>query len=320
MTQPDTLVREDVAATGNIVATGFNTGAESDLSKLDARLAHMAEIGCTGAEITATGLDAVVSCRLLPERVAQIREIMARYPLSYSMHAPIAINLMDEAHGDLMQKAATVSMELAAEIGAGAVVIHPGRCHPDDWAARPADLLAYELDRLRPVADRAAELGVAIAYENISPNRRVIAGEETSYSLDPRQLADQLAALDHDAVFACLDISHAQQGAVLWGFDMIAACDALAPWIGHIHYSDSTGLPATFPWTHEGERHFFGVGDMHAPKGMGSVDFEALADRLTVRPGTRIVIEIKRTFHNHAELATLKAAQDFAARVNGATA
>ncbi|MCR8546934.1 sugar phosphate isomerase/epimerase [Salipiger sp. P9] len=320
MTQSDTLVREDTAATGTIVATGFNTGAESDLSKLDARLAHMAEIGCTGAEITATGLDAVVSCRLLSDRVAQIREIMARYPLSYSMHAPIAINLMDEAHGDLMQKAATVSMELAAEIGAGAVVIHPGRCHPADWEARSTTLLAQELERLHPVADRAAELGVAIAYENISPNRRVIDGLETSYSLDPRQLGAQLAALDHKAVFACLDISHAQQGAVLWGFDMIEACAALSPWIGHIHYSDSTGLPASFPWTQEGEKHFLGAGDMHAPKGFGSVDFEALAARLTVRPGTRIVIEIKRNFHNHAERATLLAAQDFARRVNGAAA
>lgn len=302
--------------TDRIIATGFNTGAESDLRALDARLAHMTEIGCTGAEITATGLDAVVSCRLLPERVKAIREIMARYPLSYSMHAPIAINLMDEAHGDLMQRAAVVSMELAAEIGAGAVVLHPGRCHPGAWAERSAELLACELDRLGPVADRAAELGTAIAYENISPNRRVIEGLETSYSLDPRLLAGQLAALNHGAVFACLDISHAQQGAVLWNFDMIAACEALSPWIGHIHYSDSTGVPATFPWTHEGERHFFGVGDMHAPAGMGKVDFAALAARMSVRPGTRIVIEIKRNFHNHAERHTLSAAQDFARRVN----
>ncbi|KGB80429.1 MAG: sugar phosphate isomerase/epimerase [Confluentimicrobium sp.] len=303
--------------TDRIIATGFNTGgAEGDLTRLAARLAHMEEIGCTGAEITAVGLDAVIACRLIPDRVAALRQIMAAHDLAYSMHAPIAINLMDEDHAGLMQRAAIVSLELAAEIGAKAVVIHPGRVHPKDWVDCQAQLYQFELEQLGPVADRAAELGVQIAYENISPNRRVIAGEETSYSLDPRLLAQQLDRLNHDAVMACLDISHAQQGAVLWGFDMIGACAALAPWIGHIHFSDSTGLPSTFPWTHEGERHFFGVGDMHAPAGFGAVDFEALAARLPVRQGTRVVIEIKRNFLAHAEAQTLRAAQGFSQIVN----
>jgi sugar phosphate isomerase/epimerase len=304
-----------------IVSTGFNTGmADGDLSRLDARLAHMTRIGCTGAEITAVGLDAVVDCRLIPDRVAQLREIMARYDLAYSMHAPIAINLMDEQHSDIMQRAAMVSMDLAAEIGAKVVVIHPGRVPPKDWVDRNAALYQFELDQLGPVADRAAELGVRIAYENISPNARVIAGQETSYSLDPALLAGQLARLDHTAVMACLDISHAQQGAGLWGFDMIAACEALAPRIGHIHYSDSTGIPATFPTGSRNEQQFFGTGDMHAPKGFGRVDFEALAATLTVRPDTRVVIEIKSNFLAHAEAQTLADAQAFAEAVNGGRA
>ena len=304
-----------------IISTGFNTGnADGDLSRLDTRLAHMVDIGCTGAEITAVGLDAVVDCRLIPDRVAQLREVMARYDLAYSMHAPIAINLMDEAHADMMQRAAIVSMELAAKIGAKVVVIHPGRVPPKDWVDRRAALYQVELDQLGPVADRAAALGVQIAYENISPNPRVIAGQETSYSLDPALLAEQLQRLSHNAVMACLDISHAQQGAGLWGFDMLAACAALGPWIGHIHFSDSTGLPATFPTGSRNEQHFFGVGDMHAPKGYGRVDFEGLARVLSVRAETRVVIEIKTNFIAHAEAQTLADAQAFASAVNGGQA
>lgn len=299
-----------------IVSTGFNTGmVDGDLDRLDRRLAHMAMIGCTGAEITAVGLDAVVSCRSIPDRVAQVRKIMQRHDLAYSMHAPIAINLMDVAHADIMTRAATVSMELAAEIGAKVVVLHPGRVAPQAWVDRRAQLLQFELDLLGPVAERAAALGVRIAYENISPNPRVIAGQETSYSLDPRQLADQLGRLDHDAVMACLDISHAQQGAGLWGFAMIPACVALGPWIGHIHFSDSTGLPATFPTGSRNEQQFFGVGDMHAPPGVGRVDFDALADALPVRDDTRVVIEVKTNFLVHAEAATLAAARAFGDRV-----
>lgn len=304
-----------------IIATGFNTGmTEGDLSRLETRLEHMVRIGCTGAEITAVGLDAVVDCRLIPHRVAMLAKIMARHDLAYSMHAPIAINLMDEAHADIMQRAALVSMDLAAEIGAKVVVIHPGRAHPLDWINRRAALLQFEIDQLGPVAERAAALGIRIAYENISPNPRVIAGQETSYSLDPAQLADQLQRLNHEAVCACLDISHAQQGAGLWGFDMIAACKALGPWIGHIHFSDSTGLPASFPTGSRNEQHFFGVGDMHAPQGYGRVDFEALAAALPVRPDTRIVIEIKSNFIAHAETDTLAAAKAFAEAVNAARA
>ena len=161
----------------NVIATGFNTGmVEGDLSRLDARLAHMVQIGCTGAEITAVGLDTVVDCRLIPERIAVLREIMARHELAYSMHAPIAINLMDEAHADIMTRAAMVSIEMAAEIGAQVVVLHPGRVPPQAWIDRQMDLYQFEIAQLGPVADRAAELGIAIAYENISPNPRVIAG------------------------------------------------------------------------------------------------------------------------------------------------
>jgi sugar phosphate isomerase/epimerase len=180
--------------------------------------------------------------------------------------------------------------------------------------------MAWERERLAQVADRAQALGVRIAYENISPNPAVIAGQETSYSLDPAQLAGQIEALDHPAVIACLDISHAQQGAGLWGFDMIAACARLAPHVGHIHYSDSTGWPATIASRHMGEMHFFGVGDMHAPPGFGLVDFDALADVLTVKPGTRTVIEIKPNFKAHGEAMTLEAAKAFGARLRGADA
>jgi sugar phosphate isomerase/epimerase len=303
----------------HIVSTGFNTGiVDGDLGRIATRLDHMVEIGCTGAEITAVGLDAVVDCRLIPDRVAGLRKIISTHDLNYSMHAPIAINLMDETHVDIMARAATVSMELAAEIGAGVVVLHPGRVSPQNWVNRQDQLLQFELEQLGPVADRAAELGVQIAYENISPNPRVIAGQETSYSLHPRALADQLARLNHPAVMACLDISHAQQGAGLWGFDMLEACKALGPWIGHIHFSDSTGLPATFPTGSRNEQQFFGVGDMHAPQGFGRVDFAALAASLQLREGTRMVIELKSNFLAHAEQQTLAASQSFANAVNEA--
>jgi sugar phosphate isomerase/epimerase len=303
--------------TRTIRSVGFNTGGvEGDLDRLAAALDHMLALGCDGAEITAVGLDAVVACRLIPHRVAQLRAIMAARPLAYSMHAPIAVNLMDEAHLPLQKRAFAVSLELAAEIDARVVVFHPGRCAPRALVDREAALLAMEREALGEMAEHARDFGVRIAYENMSPNARIIAGAETSYALDPARLAAQLDALGAPEVVACLDTGHARQGATLWGFDMLAACARLAPYVGHVHFTDATGVPATIHWDREGERHWFGVGDMHCPPGWGGVAFEDLAQVLAVRQDTRVVIELKANFRTHAEAETLAAARGFAARLN----
>jgi len=304
-----------------IAGIGFNTGdVAGDLDRLDRTLARFAAMGCEMAELTATGLDAVAAGRLIDDRVDAVRTVLSRHRLDLTLHAPIAINLMDEANRDLHVRAALASCELSAALGARQVVIHPGRVAPTVWERESDRLLALERDALAIVGDRAAELGVAIACENISPTRRVIAGEETSYALDPAALARQLSALGHPAVHACLDVSHAQQGAGLLGFDLLAAVATLSPHVSHIHYSDSTGVPATMDWKRDGELLFLGAGDMHAPPGCGAVDFAAIARALDVLPGTRIVIELKANFHPHAAEATLAAARDFAALVEGRNA
>lgn len=306
-----------------VIAVGFNTGATDGCDDaLAARLDAMLALGADGCELTAQALDAVAAGRLIPERVRAVRAVLATRPFSYSMHAPIPINLMDRAEPALHRRAAAAALALAGELGARDVVLHPGRARPEVWAHEAAALLAFEREALAALAAQARGLGVRIAYENISPNPAVMAGRETSCSLDPAQLAAQIEAVGDAGLVACLDVSHAQQGAGLMGFDMAAACARLAPVIGHMHFSDSTGAPLRFAHKSEQEKTWFGVGDMHAPPGWGSIDFDALADALAAAQGpmagTRIVIELKRNFHHHAAAQTLAAARAFAARLNGA--
>lgn len=303
--------------TQRIISTGYSIPpVGGDLDRLARRLEALESMGATGAELTAEGLDAIIACRLIDDRVAALRAILARHRLAYSLHAPIAINLMDEDHAEVMTRAARACLRLAAEIGTPVVVFHPGRCTPAEHETRLPALQAFELARLEPLADLAAELGLRIAYENLSPDRRTVSGAHTSYAMDPRQLAAQLTRFGHDAVCACLDLSHAQQGAKWWGFDMLAACETLAPHVGHLHYSDATGIPASFAWYSDAERHLMGVGDMHAPPGWGAVDFDALSAGLTVRPDTRLVIELKQNFQLHREAEVLTEAKGFARALN----
>ena len=291
-------------------------GQQGDLDALDRRIAELKETGANACELFAGALDTVSACRLIPHRIKAVQAVLRRHDIRYTMHAPIAVNLMDEPHVEHQERAAIASLELAAECGAGVVVFHPGRVHPAIWVDQAERLLSMERDLLQRLGDRAEKLGVKIAYENMSPNRRIIAGTETSYALDLIALAEQLEAVDHPSVMACLDVSHAQQGALLRSFNLIEQARVLAPHVGHIHFSDSTGVPATIQWDNEGERLFFGIGDMHAPPGFGDIAFDRLADVLKIQDNTAIAIELKPNHYAHSRSATLEAARGFAERVN----
>jgi len=301
-----------------VTHTGFNAGHfghQGDLAALDRRIGELVDIGGEVCELAAVRLDVVSACRLLPDRMALLKDVLAKHTIRYTLHAPIAVNLMDEPHLDHQLRAAEASLLLASECEADTVVIHPGRVHPALWADKARDLLRREQETLSTLANRAAELGLQIAYENMSPNRRIIAGTETSYALDLVALARQIETIGHPSLVACLDVSHAQQGAVLQGFDLYEQSRVLAPFVGHIHFSDSTGVPATIQWDNEGERLFFGLGDMHAPPGFGVIDFERLAQGLAIKAGTAIVIELKDNHYRHSRAQTLAAAKNFARRV-----
>ena len=82
-----------------------------------------------------------------------------------------------------------------------------------------------------------------------------------------------MAAADHPAVGACLDVGHAAVAAGAFGFKTSSeACAAVAPLVRHIHLHDNLGRPEP-----EGgeprvpERLAYGTGDLHLPPGRGEI-------------------------------------------------
>ncbi|MGJ8527760.1 sugar phosphate isomerase/epimerase family protein [Maritalea sp.] len=290
-------------------------GQQGDLDALSRKIGTLVEMGASICELNASSLDVVSDCRLMPQRVVALRSALGQHKTAYSLHAPIAINLMDETHIDLHMRAAHASLDLADACGSNIVVMHPGRTHPGVWVDRAAELLRREAEKLARLAERAQQLGLVIAYENLNPNRHNIAGTETSYALDLNALAQQVKTVDHPALKVCFDVSHAMQGAVLQGYDLLDQLPNLAPFICHIHFSDATGIPATIQWNNDGERLFFGIGDMHAAPGFGLLDFDAIADALDVRHAPNIVIELKENHFLHSGQHAFDVAQHFAKRL-----
>lgn len=299
-----------------IAGIGASLGAvNGDLDRVREQADALAALGADVMELYASSLAVVANARLLPARTTELRALCQERPLLPTLHAPIPIDFMDRDNIALHRSAALVSVDLAAEIGAPIVVIHAGRADPTEWASDPDGLLSFEREELFTLGDHAAQCGVRIALENISPNLAVIGGRATSYSLDPAALARQLGALDHPAVTGCLDYSHAKQGAGLLGLDPVAGAAAMAPFTGHIHISEASGMPTIPSITSQPDWMYFGVGDMHAPLGIGCMDMTALADASPVLPGTLAVLELQG--HARAMLAdSLRHLRAFADRVN----
>lgn len=303
-------------SSARIASIGANLSTvNGDLDRVREQTNGLIALGADVVEMYASSLGVVADARLIPSRVAELRQICAERPIAVTLHAPIPIDLMDRENIALHRAAARVSVDLAAEIGARIVVLHAGRASPADWARDPDGLLAFERAELAALGDHAMAAGTRIGLENISPNPAVIAGRMTSYSLDPAALADQLRTLDHAGITGCLDYSHANQGAGLLGLDPLAGVRAMAPMTGHIHISEASGVPTIPAIASQSDWLYYGVGDMHAPLGVGCMDLDTLADVSAVRAGTYAILEIQG--HARAMLAdSLDRLRIFADRVN----
>ena len=97
---------------------GIGVSVGGNFATLDARLDRLATAGGSHAELSATALHITIAGRDNAPRVEAIARICAGYRLSFSVHAPIAINLMDETHLDLHEAVLASSLRFAARIGA----------------------------------------------------------------------------------------------------------------------------------------------------------------------------------------------------------
>ena len=306
----------------NTVSVGFSTGhVNGDLDELSRRLDFFQSIGANLVELTAVGLDVVSNCRIIEHRMDRLRMILDAHDFEYTIHAPIACNLLDTTHYDLHLNAVYASINLAEAVDATLVVVHPGRTRKTEWEKREQELLELELSAMRQVGVYAGERNILVTFENMSPNTHHFSGQAVSYALDPARLALMLEEVNLPSVAACLDISHAQQGAKLLGLDVNTGVASLAPHVRHIHFSDSTGIPSDIIWDNDGERLFMGIGDMHAPPGWGKIKFKEISHTLsTNRQHSKlsIAIELRANHILYSAEETLISAKSFADEITGA--
>ena len=256
-------------------------------------------LGVEFVEIPVVAMDLAVAGKIMPERIRQLKKLLCERPFRYTVHGPMAINLMDLAerlvHHEMLLD---VSLQVAAELGALHYVLHSGITAQDDTSAAET-AYARQRDRLSKAGDRARSLGIIIAVENI------YAPAQQSTAL-PSRLAKELAIVDHSHVKACLDFSHGFINAKMQGADFLAEVRALAPFAKHLHIHDSFGQPDQIATHFPSERLALGHGDLHLPVGWGSIPWDLLIEECRFLTGAIFNVELEQRYWS--ELGTTVAA------------
>ncbi|MBF0374236.1 MAG: sugar phosphate isomerase/epimerase [Alphaproteobacteria bacterium] len=275
-----------------------------DPAGLDRGLGMIAAAGFTHVELNAHMLGAIVGARLIDERLRPVQAMLARHGLACTIHGPFSLNLMDEPLAPLHEAVARACIELCAALGSGVMVVHPG------WLDGP--LPEVELERLMGVeraalarlAPFAADHRVRLCLENMPPvTETVLDGSRLNYAIDPVRLAAQVAAIDHPAIRATIDFSHAWQSANWRQVDFRGSLAPLAPLAAHLHIHDSFGRPPVLAHATTADWVLFGVGDLHLPPGWGNIDFPAALGGIAVPPETIMTFEVEKAFFGEEVLA-----------------
>ena len=232
-----------------------------DLRILEKFLQGFVETGFSHVEIPVHGLDCIVNGFLEHTRLAMVKSLLARLPLSYTVHSPDRLYLADPGYPDVHAAALASTIDFASEICAKLVVYHGSTCGACD----------EETQRLGKVAMHAARRGVTVAVENIFRQH----AREVSYRIDSRNLAAQVAAVDSASLGICFDFGHAFISAGEEGIPYMEAFKAVLPRLAHVHIHDNFGKPVA-PGTKTLDALFLGLGDLHLPPGDGALPYDAL--------------------------------------------
>jgi sugar phosphate isomerase/epimerase len=281
-----------------ILGVGLSTeSAAGDIAGLDAELGRFVAAGCELAELSLQNMFVVAGGRLNLPELRAIEAVTRRHPLRYTAHGPLGTNFMDEAHIELHRAVCGAMIEAAGALGATRLVIHGGV-----WTAPLAEaelqrLKRLEVESLAGLADHAARHGVTLALENLPPLPSI------PHTHDAFALAAQVAAVNHPAVGATLDIGHAYMMATLRQQDFAATLAAMAPHIVHIHLQDQFGRLDTVRTWGKAEKLAYGTGDIHAPLGWGDTPFETLLPKLALQRDTTMIMELAGHYMHHAAAA-----------------
>jgi len=196
-------------------------------------------------------------------------KLLQNYPVSYTIHSPfINMNISSPKEEERIHSIQRIeeSIDLAAEIEAKYVVVHPGTYNENSSKEKATQLMIESLNTLQT---RARDCGITLVLENM--------GNWTDWGINLLQTPEEIPT----GIEFCLDIGHANLCGNLEKF--------LQKPITHIHLHDN-----------------FGKDDTHSAIGLGNIPLKIVLDAIKKNKIAHPVIECQTLNEALSSLKTLK--------------
>ncbi len=302
-----------------------SSAINGDLSLLKDTLSMIQDVGFHYAEIPVHGVDGICNGKINRLQASTIKDILKKYHLKYTVHAPDLLNLMDDHHFQLQKEIFKSGVEFAHFIGSEIFVYHSGKIllqaamiHKqwghDHLSSIPswqeaARLRMIEVDTLQEIASSAKALKVTIAIETANPGweeeylqeSELLSSDQLihyNYGLRLETLVEQVKKVDRENVAITMDFGHAYIASKYCRFNYIDAIQSALPYIRHVHIHDCFGKVSLFDEQRDIDLIPFGKGDMHMPIGWGEIPYDEIFGLLKNYDGV-ICLELKPRYKNY---------------------
>lgn len=249
--------------------TGIGINAHPDringeVERLEDELKDFQEIGYDFVEIPVDAVDVIYCGELDRHRMDDLKAILGRFALKYTVHAPRVLNLRDVKEIELQKKLFKSCIFFSSEIGASIFVYHYGQKTKE----KQIEDMLYQ--SVLEMADFAVNYGVHICVENI----------EIDTASNVIEFIKRVAKNNVGMTF---DFGHAYLASKYFSFDFLGSVEMARPYVKHIHVTDNFGrYEETRLISYEQyklKRYpdllLLGRGDLHLPPGWGKVPLDA---------------------------------------------
>jgi len=115
---------------------------------LEKTLSNFQDIGFDYAEIPVHGVDAIFNGKINWLQIREIKDILKKFKLKYTVHGPDLLNLMDSSNFKLQKEIFKSGIEFANAIGAEIFVYHGGKIPLQHREFKGEDLEKNEVPKI----------------------------------------------------------------------------------------------------------------------------------------------------------------------------
>ena len=248
---------------------GINISAGINVNSLEAELASVKQWGFDCAEIALDAFPLIISGKQNKLFVEYVRTILIKAGLDYSAHIGVGLDLRSTDKYQLNMDTLLASIDICAELSLNPLVLH------FEQDSHNPEIEAAFIEGHKKAALYAQQKGILLCLENI---------EVEHYK--PVLEAVKIIGLTNFKMY--IDLGHMYIASKYFGFSFEEAVKECAPYAGHCHINDNTGIFEPMRLDNfdlyrglpMGNRITFGRGDIHMPPLYCDVPIEFSVDVL----------------------------------------